>query len=167
MNMIRKIIALLIVLGLAMMLVYPVTALKVTPKEKVLNYKKGDTIQIQVYVKVETDNETGKYKLEVEEKSGFEWVDDDNDDSETIDTAGEERLLEVKATAEDPSDGNYIFKYHVYYVEDDNGTEVETEVDSGDYEIEIGAGDSDVCGLVFFAIPVVGLVALVAIVRRE
>ena len=161
--MIRKIIALLMVLGLAMMLVYPVTALKVTPKEKILNYKKGDTIQIQVYVKVETDNETGKYKLEVEEKDGFKWV-DDNDKSETIDTAGEERLLVVEATAEDASDGNYIFKYHVYSVSE-NGTE--TKVHSGDYEIEIGAGDSDVCGLVFFAIPVVGLVALIAIVRRE
>jgi len=160
--MIRKIIALLIVLGLAMMLVYPVTALKVTPKEKVLNYKKGDTIQIQVYVKVETDNETGKYKLEVDKKSGFEWVDND-DKSETIDTAGEEHLLVVEVTAENATDGNYIFKYHVYSVVNDT----ETQVFSGDYEIEIGSGDSDVCGLVFFAIPVVGLVALVALVRRE
>jgi len=140
--------------------------LKVTPKEKVLNYKKGETIQIQVYVKVEDETETGKYKLEVEEKSGFEWV-DDNDKSHTIDTANEERLFVVEVTSEDAADGNYIFKYHIYHVEDVNGTEVETKVHSGDYEIEIGKGDSETCGLVFFAIPVVGLVALVALVRRE
>lgn len=160
--MMKKTIALLLVLGMFFMLMSSVTALKITPKERFLNYKKGDTIQIQVYVKVENENETGKYKLVVEEKTGFEWVEDE-DESETIDTAGEERLLIVEVKGDDPADGNYIFKYKVYFVDENDD---ETLVESGDYEIEIGSGDSE-CGMVFFAIPVVGLIALVAIVRKR
>jgi len=158
----RKVIALLMVLGLALMLAYPVMALKVDKEEKILPYKKGDTIDVKVYIEVENENETGKYKLEVEKKEGFEWVDDD-DVSETIDTVGEGRWLIVQLTSDDASDGKYIFTYHIYKVV--NGTENEIETDT--FEVEIGKGDNDACGLVFFAIPVVGLVALVALVRRE
>ena len=161
--MIKKMMALLLVIGITIMLIYPATALKITKNEReVFTYDKDETIKIEIWVEVEDENETGKYKLEVEDKSPFTWVDDDNDDSEDIDTPGEARLLVVEAEADDPSDGKYLFTYHIYRVVDGNETEVET----GTFEVEIGKGDGS-CGMVFFAIPLVGLIALVALVRRK
>ena len=158
--MIKKMMALLLVIGIALMLMYPATALKITKKEKLLPYDKDETISIEVYVKAEKEEEAGKYKLEIEDDDRFTWV-DDNDDSDTIKN-GEDRLLSVEATANDPGDGSYIFTYHIYHVVN----ETETEVGNGTFEVEIGQGDSS-CGMVFFAIPLVGLIALVALVRRK
>jgi len=144
------------------LLAYPASALEITKNEKPLPYEKDGTIEIDVYIEVENESEIGKYMMEVEEKDGFQWVESDNV-SVTIDTVGEGRRLVVKVTGEDLTDGKYIFKYHIFRV--NNGTEV--EVRSDNFEVEIGKGDSEACGAVFFAIPIIGLLALVAFVKRE
>lgn len=160
--MLKKGIITLLVLGLIVLMAHPASALVIEKEERIFPYEKDDTFEIKVYIEVENESEIGKYKLEVEEKDGFEWV-DDNDESETIDIVGEGRWLIVEVTAEDPGDGKYLFNYHVFRV----NNETEVEVGSDTYEVEIGMGDSDTCGLIFFAIPVAGLLALVAFVKRE
>ena len=160
--MLKKGIITLAVLGIIVLLAYPASARKINKEETQIPYDKGDTIEIKVYIEVEDENETGEYMLEIEEKDGFQWV-DGNNVSVTIDTVGEGRWLVIKVTAEDPADGKYIFNYHVFKV--NNGTEV--EVASDNFEVEIGLGDGDACGAVFLALPIFGLLALVAFVKRE
>jgi len=100
----------------------------------------------------------------VEEKNGFQWV-DGNNVTVTIDTKGEGRRLILEVTADDPVDGKYLFKYYIFRVDNETGLEVEVAADT--FEVEIGMGDSEACGVVFFVIPIVGLLALVAFVKRE
>lgn len=162
--MVKKMIITLMALGMIVLLAYPASALKIEKGETQIPYDKDGTMAIKVYVEVEAENETGEYMLEVEEKSGFQWV-DDNNVSVTIDTVGEGRWLVLEVTGDNPADGKYLFVYHLFRV--DNETGLEVEVGSDSFEVEIGMGDSEACGAVFFAIPVVGLLALVAFVKRE
>ena len=161
--MMRRLLFVLVMLGAAIILSSTAQAVIVTlDEDSTFDFDKDEDIEIKIWVEKEKEDERGNYTVTIKDRPDCK-IKDNSSVTKLLHNTGDKKSYTFTVEQdEDIDDGKLVFEYEV---SNETGGIVET----GEYEVEIGEGGSDggPCGAVFFMIPLVGLLALVAFVKRE